>query len=411
MVAFNAETSNRIHQNGGIFLNSSTQEIHKVATFSALAILVLLCMVQPSFATISRVNSFGGSGDYFEDDSNVLRWYGSLVDYPDQVIVESGDFTILDGYWRSVHEKQGGMGIGAHMALGREGQFGTAAFFFHDQDEDRISTLQEDNLRNNFSFLYSLDLGPLTAGVTYRHGSLKTEVYDSTTDLSIDTFGTGLRMDLGESAYLDLAGEVCSIKEIRNWDPDPQEDNADGLYALRGRAFVALGPRMALVPLVEIIHEDRRGGYHTKFISNNRLQRFGLGLNYFPDTDHLLFFNAEYSDYSEANHFSSVSVTHDWSTMILNMGFESRMLSWLTTRGSVGYVDYNRVTTIDPLSTPPDEIGFEGPILRVNLGAGIHLGPADLDFSFWEKVPHGYSLVRDMVKNERWLSITARFLF
>ncbi len=392
----------------GIFLTYCIRPTFKIA---ALAALILFTYSQPAQATNSRVSSLGGGGDYFEDDSNVLRWYGSLVDYPNQAVLESGNFTILDGYWHSSTEKHSGPGLGAHLALGQDGRFGTAAFFYNDSDEDRTTAIQQDHLRDNLSFLYALDLGPLTAAVTYRHGALTTEVMDSTTELSIDTFGTGLRMDLGSSAYLDLAAEIRKVHETRNWDPGFEENDDNGLLAFRARAFVGLGPRLALVPLAEIIDEDRQGGSISRYTISNQLLRMGLGLNYFPDTDHLLLLSAEYSDYSEASDFSYVTVTDNWSTLIVKAGFESRMLSWLTTRGSLGFVDYSISRDIEPDGNPDGGDGFDGPILRVNLGASIHLGPVDLDFAFWEKHPQARNIVRDLVWDDRWISITARFLF
>ncbi len=378
----------------------------------AMASIFLCTMAQPGLATISRVGSLGGCGDYFEDDSNVLHWYGSLADYPDQVVLESGNFNIPDGYWQAAGWKRSGPGFGAHMALGQEGRLGTAAFFYHDRDEASSSAISHDQLRDNLNFLYSLDLGPLTAGVSYGYGSHDIEIFNSTSNLSVHTFGAGLRMDLSSSAYLDLAGEIRDINEDRHWDPNFQGTSPNNFYSYRGRAFVALGQRMALVPLVEIIHEDRQQPYFSTAVHNNSLQRYGIGLNYFPDTDHLLLFNAEYVDGGRAFRTSgNTTLTDDWTALILKAGFESRMLSWLTTRGSLGFVDYKLVTELNSEITYPSESNLEDPILSINLGASIHLGPADLDLSFSDRFPEARFMARDLIERQHWLSMTARFLF
>ena len=378
----------------------------KVIITCTVLVATLFCFFQPAEATISRVGSLGGGGDFFEDDSNVLRWYGSLTDYPNEAVLESGNFTLEKGYWHSATERNSGPGFGTHFSLGQNGRFGTAAFFYHGQDEDRTTALQKDHLRNNLSFLYAQDFGSVSAAITYRHGSLTTDEHDSTRELSIDTFGTGVRLDLSPSAYLDVAGEIRRVHEVRNWDPDFQENDDDGLYALRARAFTALSPRLALVPLAEYIHEDRQSdGFPVARTVNYRLKRAGLGLNFYPDTDHLLLLSAEYSNHQD---------TEDWSVFILQGGFEARMFSWLTTRGSIGWVNYQLDTEINPGAIADDDNDPEEPLLRVNLGASIHLGPADLDIAFWEKAPMVTAIAGNPTINDpgfRWVSITARYLF
>lgn len=376
-----------------------------------MVVIFILCTAPQATATISRVSSLGGGGDFFEDDSNVLRWYGSLGDYPDQVVVESGNFTILDGYWHSSRHRFSGPGAGVHKALGQGARFGTAAFYYHGQDEDRTTAIQRDHLRGNLSFLYALDLGGVSAAVTYRHGSLITEIYDSTTELSIDTFGTGVRVDLGPAAYLDLAGEIRRVHEDRSWDPDFVEISNNGLLAFRARAFVGLGPRMALVPLVEIIDEDRQAGFQERRTHNHNLWRLGLGWNYFPNTDHLLLFSAEYSDFNNDFNSSNTTISENLSTLIIKIGFESRMLSWLTTRGSLGFVNHNMEYELNSAPYQSVDWEYEDPVLRVNLGASIHFGPLDLDFAFWEKPPETHFMPTDPASSDRWNSITARLLF
>jgi len=168
---------------------------------------------------------------------------------------------------------------------------------------------------------------------------------------------------------------------------------------------------MALVPMMEFIHEDLRQAFAASGIHHNRLQRYGIGLNYFPDTDHLLLFNAEYVDGSENLQISDMSLTKDWTALILKVGFETRVLSWLTTRGSVGFVDYDVNTDLEGGLLMPYNGFLEDPIFRVNLGASIHLGPADLDFAFGERYPESRFLAEDLIYHKHWLSITARLLF
>jgi len=379
----------------GIFLNSRVKQTSNVAAIAMFAAILLAFMVPSSMATTSRVSSLGGGGDYFEDDSNVGRWFGSLADYPNQVILESGNFNISDGYWYETGWKRSGPGFTSHLNLGQDGRFGTAAFAFHDQDETSRSSVYRLHLHNNLSFLYSLDLGPLTAGISYRHSDASAEKFNSGFELPVNAFGAGLRMDLGESAYLDLAGDVLVLDEDQFGDSGPKEHGANNCYGFRGRAFIGLGPRMAVVPLVEVVHQELQQAASPDEFFSDELQRFGIGLNYFPDTDHLLLLNAEYTDGRKAYYTPLVTLSDNRAALSWKAGFESRVLSWLTTRGSICYYDHE----------------LEDPIMRLNLGASIHLGPVDLDFSFADLDPEANIQTPDLLQNKHWLSITARYLF
>ncbi len=376
---------------------------------SAMAVAILVFWVSAAPATTSRINSLGGSGDYFEDDANVLRWYGSLADYPDQVMVESGNFNIPDGYWLTSSQKVSGPGIGVHYALGQDSRFGTVAIFYHDHNDDRSFSLAPEGLRNNLSFLYAFDLGPLTAAAFFGHGSRKMETAEI--DYSANTVGIGTRMDLSESAYLDLVWESQFTNLQSSSFSDAGGSNSESNFNLRGRAFIALGQRSAIVPVAEVIHEDRLRPFPVPVLLENHLTRLGCGLNYFPDTDHLLLLNAEYVDGRRKTTFSDSHGEDSWTAWSLKAGFESRVLSWLTTRGSIGFVDYQLDSVLDAgrkiLSSPDPE----SPALMVNLGFSIHLGPGDLDFGFGEKYPEPIYIGEHSAPQKPWLSATARFLF
>ncbi len=60
---------------------------------------------------------------------------------------------------------------------------------------------------------------------------------------------------------------------------------------------------------------------------------------------------------------------------------------------------------------PYDLVTGEDPILRLNLGAAFHLGPADLDLAFGERYPEVRYLGQVDLPSKHWLSATARLLF
>ena len=64
---------------------------HAAAT--ALAILAAaLVAAAPASATLTRARTLGGDLHYFEDDAGVTVWYGALLDYPDQAVLDLGDY-------------------------------------------------------------------------------------------------------------------------------------------------------------------------------------------------------------------------------------------------------------------------------------------------------------------------------
>ncbi len=95
----------------------------------------------------------------------------------------------------------------------------------------------------------------------------------------------------------------------------------------------------------------------------------------------------------------------------MRAGFETRVLSWLTTRGSIGFVSHDIDTPIETHIDPWQWLNLDDSQLRVNLGVAFHMGPADLDLHFGERYPEGVFLGQPFEPQKHWLSATARWLF
>ncbi|MCP4292995.1 MAG: hypothetical protein GY780_14310 [bacterium] len=382
----------------------------KTFSFTLLAVMILTSAAD---ATTSRINSLGGGGDYFEDDANVLRWYGSLVDYPDQVFVESGNFNLSSGYWQSPSEKISGPGLGVHAALGTKGRWGTVGLFYHDQDDDRDPFLLQEHLRQNFSLLYAASFGRITAGAIFRRGTRDVQTETFSVDYSANTYGLGVRVNLSKNAYLDLALESRKTNLKDSSYPDFMTTNSDqeNNTNFRGRVFYALSSTMAAVPLFEYATEDRLTPFALPLRVDNTLWRFGCGLNYYPDTDHMFLLSIDYLDGDQNHNLYDSRSFSQMKTWNFRTGFESRVLSWLTTRGGLGIVHYdvNKGT-----HSPPDygySVSTDGPELRVSLGFALHLGPADLDLGFGEHYPERFYSGPPVEPGKSWMSATARIVF
>ena len=364
----------------------------------------LLLAAGNSQATSPRVASLGGAGDYLEDDANSRTWCGSLGDYPDAATLDFGHFNIYYGYHDDTGRVISGPSLGMRRNLG--GQWGTAAVYLNTAGSDApAGNLYRDDLEGNFSLMYSRPVGKAQLGLVYRQGSGEKEAgepgaFEGTSrKSSVREFGVGLRVDLAESAYLDLAGEIRRTGEefVSGGDPSSHLsadlESTQGL-ALRARLFLRLGERTALVPLVGYTAENRpvqpqSPGYFPGI--DGHLLRLGCGLNFFPDTDHFLFASGQWdhgsTGYSyEGDLGSTVDPwTHDWDSFSLLAGWESRFQPWLTLRSSVGY----RLARGD--GAPPDllttDSGLDYDDLTYTLGAGFHLGSWDLDAALTGQEP------------------------
>ena len=353
------------------------------------------------YATTARLYSLGG-GDFIEDAHNVQRWYGSLGDYPNLLTLESGHFTLPEGWHDSDAHRVSGPGLGLHLALDKKRSWGTIGFFLSGQGDDLDpGSANRDGLGTTWSAMWTRRLGPVQPTLMVRHGQDTGEdiipapgsaSLERSWDRSRTEYGLGVRWDLSEGAYLDLAGELREHHEQTNVaDPDftvtGPAVSSTGSVGLRSRAFVRLTPSLALVPLVEYLHEDRPTFAFSPFATtglNARLLKIGTGLNWYPDADHFLVLSLDYIngdvDYWKTPLDKTTIDSRSWSSLSLTMGFESRFQYWLTFRGSLRYEPVNLAET--SANTPDDFDTF-----MVNLGAALQLGNYELDLALTDQEP------------------------
>lgn len=409
--------------------------LHKLQLQRQSLIRLGLCSViglaaAPLEATTARLASLGG-GAFIEDDRNVQRWYGSLGDYPNLFVLEGGHFTLPEGWHDELGRRVSGPGLGAHVALDQSGQWGTAAVFLNDRGDDvDPGGLARDGLEATGTAMWSRRFGSVQPTLMVRHGSASGEALRTSSGpgdvvqswkRSRTEFGLGLRWDLTAGAYLDLAGEIRDHSE-QTTVTDPQvvvvgrEWNSRSSVGLRSRAFLRLSPTMALVPLLEFLHEDRPVAAPSPLAGRNldgHLLKMGSGLNWYPDPDHLLILGLDFMHGqreildipSEA--LPTVHSKQQWDSLSLTIGFESRFQYWLTFRGSFRY---------EPVAFAADGIGQPADFttFMVNLGAAIQLGDYDLDLALTDQEPrsvagyYGHSLFGNPAT---WVTATARRSF
>lgn len=369
--------------------------------------LTLLCLLATSaFATSARVNALGGGGAFLEDDDNLQRWYGSLVDYPDRVILDSGHFSINYGYHAEGSDQRlsGPWGLAA-VGLDRWKIPGVLSIGLYGAGDDADSGgLYRDALRTTWAVMYGVDIKGVAATLIYRSGSDNRSETDGlatwTWDRSRHDLGLGFRFDLSDGAYLDVAGEFRAADEDIALSPLPIDPppaistpshSLFDSWNLRARAFIRLGESTALVPVVEVFRDDRPAfvvsPFHQRHIDGRDLM-LGAGLNWYPDPDHLLVLSANYSGgevddiYYGLDPGQPAIIHAEWNALRARLALESVFLSWVTVR--TGLVYDLRSETLH---------GVDETFAGLNLAGGValHAGDWDFDLSVNDGEPRAFS--------------------
>ena len=366
-----------------------------------VVVLLFACASTAALASSPRLFAFGGDGAYLEDAVNVRSWYGSLVDHGGWAAAESGVFEQHDGYARDVWDDTAtGPALGAQVPLGQDGRHGTAGLWWNGQGANGgIGELGSDLLGDTYQVMYGYRFGTMTAGLSLRHGAADGDLTPSLHhNATRDDFGLGLRLDLGATAYLDLAGELVRLAdESTLGDVEPVKRSTEGSYGVRGRAFVQVGDGLVLVPMFEHRREERTWDELAQPADRQwRLWRTGAGLTWQPDPDSLLLLTADWRNERDTESGAEVFAA---DVLDLRLAIESRVHALLTVRLAAGY----RRTDVEWAAAGSATQGD----VPISLGLAAHLGPADLEFSLANMLPVGPDGLRERwgwADNSTWMS-------
>lgn len=368
------------------------------------AAAVLLLAAADAAATTARQRSLGGLGDFFEDDANVRRWYGSLVDYPQRAVLELGDWDLDAG--GSISRRLSRQGGGLHAQFDAEQRWGVAAVYF---GED----LPLPDGGGWVNLLYARRFGDVSVGGSFYAssfsdaGSTHVGTWLEGRSNFVHELGLGARWDLARHTYLDVAAYrrhvevdyfarvdsvVILMPNVHGWDS----------FGARARVFHGLTEQLAAVGRIDYVRDLR-------FLVDpdlNDLARqdadnlaLGAGLNYLPDPDNLIVVSLDYrrvDDVRRARNPFYATFQHrqgDWWRLDGRCGLESRVLPWLTVRAAVSYrrtVDEFTLTyrwSDEFLEWRYDyRVHVSTPVV---LGLGVHLGAFDADLVLNDTAPFG----------------------
>jgi len=385
-------------------------------------LIALVLGAVDAHATSSRIVALGEGSAFYEDDRNVMRWYGSLADYPNIVAVESGHFTFDKGYQGRNGRKLSGPGIGGHLQVDDEGTWGTIAVVYHARGDDADpGSLHRGFLGSHMSLMWGKKLDVITIGLLWRNaGETRTTGATASTIRGRQEVGFGFRYDLGERAYLDISGETRRLTDraegtTGGGEPwaTPGYDSWDN-YGFRARVFWGISERLVLVPLIENISEDFTGTFFAdgglvQETSDNKghLWRFGAGLNFLRDPDNMMVLSADFIDARMAHGVHGIDLEpagifmERYRAFLGKVALESRLAHWVVGRFAIGYEHLDNSGDLPHPRTAST--------LLISGGAGFHLADFALDLALAGREPRGFSRYAPTLEQEDtelWLSLT-----
>ncbi|MCX5754213.1 MAG: hypothetical protein NTW97_11345 [Candidatus Krumholzibacteria bacterium] len=252
-----------------------------------LSALFVVAVAVPVLATDARQIALGGAGNYIEDDYNIFTWYGTLPSYSNTVWI--GLNYDMDGEMSYTPLPY----IGASYALGSEGKYGTLAMFFNETGRPLnfgdwgwdISGQENyywwdapysDYAYSKWNVLYGYAMEKLSFGLYFSRSDRRSEyessydftrpalrdtAFDDVDAVSYTTIGAGVRFDIGEKMYADLAfdynwaGMTLDEKSPNDYYYEDYyhgfgEISADAnkMMNFRGRMFYECNETITLVP-------------------------------------------------------------------------------------------------------------------------------------------------------------------
>ncbi len=369
--------------------------------------LIVVALAAPlAFGTTARVRTLANSGDYLNDDSNVFRWYATLPSYSNLVMAEVGTY---DGY-TAFHQA-----LGITHACGEDGKFGTWGVFLLDNVTDNsfysvtgfayFNDLQvpfpfDMFPMNKFAIQWGKEFEGLALGLGFTRSDMSAEYKDTEDEKyksSFTTFGGGIRADLGDAAYADLAltigilgGEVDLGVADGSFDYDKK--NA---FDVAARIFYEWKDYVTLVPLFDfqmlefawnlpddaVIDEDGHGDKVNAF-------RVGMLMNMDVNTNNMVIFGVEFQrmkwepSIPDTSEYAIKDVTE---TLLptFRLALESDVKPWLTARIGAR----KQLVKAQFKAVGGAEETYTSSFFDWYLGCGFHIAEFDIDCELGPEAP------------------------
>jgi len=395
----------------------------------ALFAILALSLATTTLATEPRMRALGDGDVYLEDDTGPLTWYGALVDYPDQLVLDFGEYD-HDGSG-TFNERMQGAGGGVNLRLDDRGHWGVLGLYVQED-------LPADTPGGAITLLGARRFGRLSLGLramltSHFDGENSTETWGVGESLYIHAYGAAGRWDHSDRLYGDVAWEIVNTKSDaaveEQWSLPANSTWAS--WATRTRWFWSASETVVLVPAFDFRYDDRSIVSETVGapVDLDAWQSSGgIGVNLLRDPDTLILISGEWRwGTEEHTRIPGSSTGWDYDTSDLDyheiharMGLETRVSPWLTLRGSVQYVRMQRelMYTRGEFSGGVAERWAEDTKIKVRapitLGCSLHAGPFQADLVFngqWSEAPGTIPFAPRPLETDTFSGLTLRYLF
>ena len=381
----------------------------KVGKVLVLALLVVGLCAPLALATTSRVQALAGASSYINDDSDIFRWYGTLPSYSKMVMAEVGDtrFTDDGSYYQA---------LGFTHNWGEDHWLGTwGIFLLKNSIEDGsfylfnplyTLGLGADHPSTKFALTWGKDLGAVSLGVMFTRSDIMLQLPGSSEeDLDFMTLGAGVRWDVGEKMYADLAATLGMSGGLflETVGTDTLLVGFDGniSYNFEGRLFYEFMDNATLVPFIgyraaDFSLEDADVAVSSGDKTSDVM--LGASLNFDVNTNNMLVFATEMEFYNWEPSKKATGDEQEFSATVLPrfyVALESDITSWFTARVGatktmvkfkIKNEDGDQIIFTDPrYFALLDEISMDD--FAWFLGGGFHVGEWDVDAVFDPSMP------------------------
>jgi hypothetical protein len=262
---------------------------------------------------------------------------------------------------------------------------------------------------NKFAIQWGKEFDGLALGLGFTRSDMSAEYKDTTDEKiqsSFTTFGGGIRADIGDAAYADLAFTVGMLGgEIDLGDDAALDMDKKTMFDVAARMFYEWKDYVTLVPLADfqmlefawnlpedfVIDEDGHGDKASNF-------RVGLLMNMDVNTNNMVIFGVEFQrmkwepSIPDTSEFAIKDITMTYLPTF-RLALESDVKPWLTARvgakktlvktefKSVGGAEESVTFPVD-LESSSIESSFDW-----YLGCGFHIAEFDIDCELGAETP------------------------
>lgn len=394
-------------------------------------IALVLAFASSAMATESRQIALGGAGNYIEDDYNIFAWPGTLPSYANIVWIsinakqyDEWEWDWYDGEWDKDNQEYLDDGhlnpdgmmttMGATYGLGDEMKYGVLGMFFTHQapglNPFGMSWYDVElwpgagtfgwPVDNKFTIMYGYAMEGLSFGLTLSRsdesmkvegnfGILDQEMMEGEFHTAYTSIGAGLRFDVGDAAYADLAFDInfASYTDdyVGSYCGEETED-ANMMWGVKARMFYEWTDAITWVPYFHIRSLDFSTKYDNDDCMNFGDKAFmfdlGIGANIAVNEDNLIVIAIEpFSHLKREPSEMPEGGSIEFKRLVLPrfiMGLESDVKDWLTFRaGAMKSLVKDEWTG----SAGDDEVTLTETYADFNfyMGLGFHVGDFDID--------------------------------